>query len=242
MIDKDSNNILTVILKDDSHMSFAFPSAKSKEEAFREALIFESINEDDVKEYHYSVSSDKTLESFNYFDSLKNEIDEKAQAIDFKCDEARKERELLFKKLDMEFMKSLEGDCIECKNHIVQIKNYMRDMPDLMKEEFEGYDNIKDIIFFNPFNNIFKIAIIDFGGGYLTPPQITIDPPNGNKTGFQLEATASIKDGSIFEINVTKVGSGYIDMPKVRITPPDEENGGQAIAIALLPENDIYME
>ena len=63
MIDKDSNNILTVILKDDSHMSFAFPSAKSKEEAFREALIFESINEDDVKEYHYSVSSDKTLEA-----------------------------------------------------------------------------------------------------------------------------------------------------------------------------------
>ena len=240
MINESSNNILTIIFKNNTSSSFAFPSAKTKDEAFENALLFEQINRDDVAEYHFSVNSEKNLESFNYFNAEKKELDEKKQAVDFKCDEVRKKRDHLFARLDLEFMKSLEDDCSECKDHIVLVKNYLRDLPSLMKEEFKSYDTHQEVIFFNPFNNIFNVYLLNEGSGYTNPPTITIDPPDEGKKGFQLEAVPLVKDGKLFDVKVTKIGSGYSGFPKILISPPNEPDGEQAYAVALLPENDIY--
>ena len=242
MISASSNNILTVILKDGRTTSLSFPSGKNKDQCLEQAMIFENFSKEDVLKYYFSVNSEKNLRAFENFDAEKEEIDLIAQSIEFKMEEIRRHRGGLFSKLDFEFMKSLEEECKECKDHLVLIKNYLRDLPNLAELELKTYDDIEDIITFNPFNNIFKLILAEPGEGYEKPPSILIDSPNGKSKGFQLKAVAGIKDGKISELIITQYGSGYINVPKIEVSAPENPDGQRAYIVAFLPENDIYTE
>ena len=102
MISEKSNNILTLVLKNGETTSLSFPSGKDIESALELALKFEGIKKEHVKKYFFSIDSEKNLEDFNYFNGEKEEIDEIQQSIDFKVDEVRRQRDVLFKKLGMQ--------------------------------------------------------------------------------------------------------------------------------------------
>jgi hypothetical protein len=108
--------------------------------------------------------------------------------------------------------------------------------------ELGTYDNIEDIIRFNPFNNIFRVFLVEPGEGYEKPPTIIIDPPNGKSKGFLLKAAAGVKDGKLGELTITQYGSGYLNAPKIEVSAPEDSEGQRAYVVAFLPENDIYTE
>ena len=241
MISGNSNNILTIILENGKTTSLSFPSGRGLSEALDLALKLEGIKREDVKKYFFSANSEKNLEDFNYFNAEKEEIDEIDQSIEFKVDQVRKQRELLLKKLDLQFMRSLEDDDNKTeKEHIVLIKNFLRDLPSDLNKKLKEYEVPRDIIYFDPYNNIFQITLIHAGKGYEKPPTVFIEPPNGDNKGFQLEAVSSINNGEVKDIIVTQYGSGYTSVPKVVVsTPEDTENGENAIAAIFWTENNI---
>ena len=241
MISEKSNNILTLILKNGESSSLSFPSGRDLETALDLALKLEGIKREDVKKYFFSVNSEKNLEDFNYFDAEKEEIDEIDQSIEFKVDQVRKQRDIFFKKLDLQFMRSLEDDDNKLeKEHIILIKNFLRDLPSDLNKKLKEYDTPRDIIYFDPYNNIFEIVLIHPGKGYESPPTISIEAPNGDYNGFQIEAVSTINDGEVKDIIVTQYGSGYTTVPDVLISSPeDTENGECAMAIVALIENNF---
>jgi len=241
MISEKSNNILTLVLKNGETTSLSFPSGKDIESALELALKFEGIKKEDVKKYFFSIDSEKNLEDFNYFNGEKEEIDEIEQSIAFKVDEVRRQRDVLFKKLDLQFMRSIEDDDNKSeKEHIILIKNFLRDLPSDLNKKLKEYDNPKDIVFFDPYNNIFEIMLVHPGKGYEKPPTVSIAPPNGDHKGFQIEAVSTISDGEVKDIIVTQYGSGYTSTPDVLVSPPeDTENGECAMAVILLTENNF---
>ena len=243
-----TNNILMIVLTTGRKLTFSFPSGKPKDVFMKEAVELDGIKEEEIKKIYFIPAEDcakgnitPTLASQG-MNIVTGEINHLVEAKDTKLTEIRRYRDLLLKKLDIEFISTLEeDDCEECKKHIIKIKKYFRDIPKQFIDK--KFISVEEIANFNVFDNIFDIYIIEPGTGYTSPPEISIDKPNNHPQygGFPMEANAIVENGSVKEIVVTQIGSSYIHQPDVQISPPDEEGGKQAELTASIPENNIDM-
>jgi len=237
---RNLNNIVIILLRDGRKICLDVKSALKARKMAIEFLIQEAIPNTMVKKIMSIPNTQYTAFEYQYyFNETSGKIDTKSILIDKKIEEIKKRRSLFFNKLDLEFMKALEEDIPERKNHIVLMKNYLRDLPVLLDDHFPALTEgeIKD---FCEYNNIFRIFLIDGGSGYTKAPTVTIDPPkSAGSAGFQLKAVASIDEGKVCNVIVTQYGSGYLNIPKIEISEPDEE-GKTAFAVASDPENDIF--
>ena len=233
-----AQNLLLIIFKDKTRVTYSIPEGKDPTEVYNYGAKYGDFAHENVSKIKYLKNSPYNIEQVQYyFDEELDAFDEKALAIDFKIDEFRKQRNLLLYSLDAEFMKSLEKDCEECTKHIVEIKNHLRNMPDLLEEELKNH-NIAEIPTFDCFNNVYNINVVNGGSGYTEAPEIAISAPDRSVRGFQMKAEAVLVDGAISEIKVTQVGSGYAKAPSVSIAK--SQAGNTAIGIASKPENDIF--
>ncbi len=236
--------ILLVILKDGSRLTYSVPESGSYKDVFNQAVANKELDKENVKKVLFFPNTFYDLEEFQYYyDEETKTLDDKAIAIDYKIDEFRKQRIPLMKNLDMEFMKALEmgEDCPDCaQTKITSLKRYLRDLPDLLPEELSKLE-AEQITRFNCFNNVFHVVIIHGGSGYTEPPEITISEPDleGN-SGFQLKAESILEHGTVIGAKVTQVGSNYSVAPSVSISKPEDPNGNTALAFASGPENDIF--
>jgi hypothetical protein len=237
------NDILMLIYKDGAQRIYTVPFGKKAETAFESIKQTEKLDVSDLAGFHFFSRTKYTPEQYaRYWDEESKSLDETAMAIDHKLEEVRKQRSILLQKLDLEFMKSMEEDTYESnetKQHIIDIKNYLRDLPSLLSAYLPEM-GIEDIVAFNSYNNIFRIELDEGGSGYSTPPTVEISLPDGRYPGFPAKAIALIKDGSVQSIEMTQMGSSYVLEPVVTISPPDDSDGIQAEAFASPPENDIY--
>ncbi len=239
-MEKNFKKILLLITHSGERYTFSVPEDKDHMDVYKYALKVEDLEEKDIKKLLYFPNTIYDLEEVQYYyDDEKEEFDDKEMSIDFKIDEFRKQRALLFKALDMEFMRSLENiECESCRQGIVDIKNHMRDLPDFLTEYLKQFD-AKDIISFNCFDNVYDITMINGGSGYTEAPKVNISAPDSEHKGVQMEAETEINaEGKVTGIKVTQIGSGYKTAPKVNIEKPT--NGNVATAFASFPENDIF--
>lgn len=231
--------ILLVILKDSTRYTYSVPEGKTYREVYESILSTGEFLREDVRDVLYFPHTLYDLEEYQYYyDEDAKSIDEKAIAINFKIDEFRKQRGILLKSLDMEFMKALENrDCKDCTKKITIIKDYLRSLPDKLYPYLRDRGT-EEVTKFNCFNNVFHIHIINGGSGYLSPPEITISKPDIEESyGMDMKAEAMITDGVVTEVVVTQVGSNYSNSPSVSFSKPT--NGNVALGIASEPENDI---
>lgn len=235
-----TNTTILIVFKDSSRVSFSVPSGKDPKVAYKEILNLERYNKEDLLKWYAFPRSLYTPEQYEkYWSHEKDEMDQRSMAVDHKINEFKKQRSRFMPLLDLEFMKSLEEDCEECKRHIVLIKNFLREGPDYLAEHLDTLDDVEKIVTLNPFNNIFEIFIHEKGSGYVLPPTITIEPPNGKFPGVPLKAVATLDGDGIGDIIVTQIGSGYIQMPNITASPPDDPDGEAPLLFASNPENDI---
>ena len=233
-----AQNLLLITFKDKTRVTYSVPSDKSYTDIYNYAAKNGEFLHENVDKIKYIENCLYDIEQVQYyFDDETNEFDNQAMAIDFKIDEFRRQRNLVLHSLDSEFMRSLEQDCKDCTNHIVEIKNHLRDMPDFLQEHLKNL-SVEEIASFDCFNNVYNINVVNGGSGYDSPPEVLISAPDGDVRGFQMKAEAVLVDGSISEIRVTQVGSGYRSTPSITISK--SEGGNTAIAIAAKPENDIF--
>lgn len=228
-------------MKDGSRYTYSVPNDKAADKVYKLALETDGIDIKNVKEALFFPNSVYNLEDYQYhFNEETKVIEDKPLAINFKIDEFRKQRNNLFKVLDLEFMKALEDpDCTSCRERIVEIKKYLRTLPKKLNGMLENL-SMDEIVKFNPFNNIFSIEVLNGGTGYIKSPKVTISPPDGDgTTGTQMEAIARVKYGKVTKVITTVVGSGYDKAPAVNIAKPEDPEGNVALAVASSPENDI---
>ena len=129
---------------------------------------------------------------------------------------------------------------IHIVKELVKIKKYLRKLPSIIEEEFEDL-TIEEIIHFDPFNNIFRIDVLNGGSGYIKSPELIISPPDiKGSTGFQLEGIPEVgPDGDIIQVHTSMGGSGYSKPPNISVAKPEDPNGNVATVVASRPENDI---
>tara|TARA_Y100000588_G_C14245466_1_gene921220 strand:- start:959 stop:1678 length:720 start_codon:yes stop_codon:yes gene_type:complete len=237
----DLNKILLIILNSGDRLCFTLSHTDDLVGQYKNILISEGISEEDVKKNYFFPETPFSADNFvDFFDEETETIDDKSLVIERKLEVFRKQRLSFFTVLDLEFMKSIEEDCAECKEHVVEIKNYLRNLPSELSKAFIDL-NTEQILTFNAFNNVLGINIINGGAGYTSPPKITISEPE--QSGFHMKAQALIADGSVTSVIVTQVGSGYIKRPKITVeAPPDSLQSETAILIAKNIENDSYKE
>ena len=177
------------------------------------------------------------LDSYSLDEFGKLQVDERASIIYDKILNIKRKRNFLLKELDLAFMRSLEDDCKECTKRIVDLKKFLRDLPENLR--FDEIESQEDLIDYNPFNNIFDIHVVFPGKKYENPPNVKILPPADQHFGFAAEAIAEIEDGSIKNIKVINPGCGYARKPTIIIDPPFEKAPQDhcAAAVAGLPQN-----
>ena len=235
------NNVLVLFLKSGKKLTYSTPPEKTRKDALYMVLQTEKIDPKDITKAFFVPQSE--YGSIVYSDTLGYEsqtLDLKITTINDKLPIIRKERDLILQKLDIEFMRILEEEepCEVCKKHLIAIKKYLRNVPELFADfKFKDLDQIKS---FNIFDNIFDIIVTEEGSGYSSPPEITIEKPNNHPSlpGFPLKCIPIVEDGKIKQILTKQVGSSYISPPTIEIAPPDQEGGVQAKAIASPPENN----
>jgi len=240
---RDNHNILIFVLKSGEKLTYSFPFSTQREEAVRQCLSFKEFSQESVHKTLWFNDTEDDLATFgDYYNPETGKVKIESHLIEQKIQKLKSSRLKLLQKLDIEIIKLLEQeDCSLCKKRIAKIKQYLRDIPDLVRN-FE-FKKTKDINNFNVYDNVFEVYIDNPGKGYSSPPTIEIEGPNGHplKKGFNMEAEAEVEDGSIKSVKVTQVGSSYVFRPKITVSAPDEEGGEQAILIAALPENNINL-
>ena len=236
------NNNLLVFLNDGTKKVMTFSPETSEQKALEVYSDTYKQDQSQIKKYFY-VENDTVSpsvyqshyelnENNELYMNMRNAFVEKAFI------EIKKQRDNYLKSLDIPFMMSIENDDADLKNHIIKLKSFLRDLPDNLK--FSEIESDVDILRYNPFSNIFGITILETGSGYTSPPEVTIDAPNGSHFGFTAKAKALIADGKVVKIEVTDFGCGYDFAPKVTIAAP--ENGEQAVASFPYPENSVLSQ
>tara|TARA_B100000029_G_C17446493_1_gene913437 strand:+ start:193 stop:942 length:750 start_codon:yes stop_codon:yes gene_type:complete len=231
------NNNLIIFLENGTKKKLSFPLNDSEEKAIEK--MNEIYGHLKIKKYFYLPHDEKYLDIESYsldnFEKLK--VDERISIIRNKMLLIRRKRDLLLKELDLSFMRSLEDDCKMCTEKIVELKKFLRDLP--QKLRFDEIEDIEDLKDYNPFNNIFDIHVIQRGKEYKTPPNIKVLPPSDQYFGFEAKAVAEIENGSIKNIKVIDPGCGYARKPTVIIAPPFEGAPPSHIGVASagLPQN-----
>ena len=236
------NNNLIIYYKDKSKDVFSFSLETSEEAALAKfEEIRPEVDRGQIQKYFYTKEDELPLDMYGRFTEVNEEgkikIDARSVIISERLEEIRKKRDMFISKLDIPFMRALEDENELVKNHIKQMKNFLRDLPNKLR-----FHELKDteLINYNPFGNIFEIVLINNGEGYQKPPKVIIDEPKKPMIGFASKATALIKDGSVVKLVITDHGCGYNYMPKVTIEAP--EQGQAAIAICLPPQNAMVTE
>ena len=151
---KKLNNIIIILLNDGRKMCLDSSDSSIAQKSAIDFLIQEGIPDTMVKTITSLPNTPYSAYEYQYYyNETTKQIDTKAILSDKKIDEIKQKRGLMFSKLDLEFMKSLEEDCTDCKDHVVSMKNYLRDLPAMLgiylptltKEEVkdfqEGYNN-----------------------------------------------------------------------------------------------------
>jgi len=238
---RELNNIIIILLKDGKRICLDVADYRRAQEIAIKFLIQEGIPNTAVKTIISIPNTQYTAYEYQYyFDDVSGIMDKKAILIDKKIEEIKKRRGLMFSKLDLEFMKTLEEDHADGKAHIVKMKNYLRDLPEALDEVLPNL-TMEEIEGFNEYNNIFRIFLIEKGDGYTRAPEIIIDAPRGaGASGLQLKAVATIENKKVDSVIITQYGSGYSNIPEIKFSEPDEDSGKSAFAIASDPENDIF--
>ncbi len=75
--------------------------------------------------------------------------------------------------------------------------------------------------------SVTEIVVVDAGGGYVSPPTVTVSPPQGG--GATATAVATVSGGVVTAITLTGGGSGYWVPPIVTIAPPPAHYVNQTI-------------
>jgi len=232
------NNILVIIDGHDEKKVFSFSPNLTEQECFDK--IKHSM-ESGVKSKFFFENSEisaKTYEEFYVYKNGNIVFNERLFLETKVTERIRQQRDMLLGRLDVPFMMSLESDNERLKNHIINLKNFLRDVPNNL--ELRKIESNEDLVRFTPFQNIFTAVIVDAGSGYEKPPQIVIEyPKNEMYFGRQAKVTATIKDGSVSNLFVTNNGCGYLTQPSVAVSKPEDPNGKTAIIASGPIENAI---
>ena len=232
------NNNLIIFYKDKSKDIFSFNVDTTEERALEQ---FQSMRPDvkgtDIKKYFYFQNDDTAPNIYGKYGKLAEEKDNKMMKVDYRrmiidrrLEEVRTKRDTFLNRLDIPFMRSLEEKDGMVKNHIIALKDFLRDLPqNLLFNELKDHE----LITYSPFGNIFEILIVNGGEGYVRSPKVTVDNPNA--PNVTAKATAFIRDGKVSKIKVTDYGCGYNFLPKITIEAP--ENGKAAFAVCPPPQN-----
>ena len=234
------NNVLVIIDGQDEKKVFSFPSGLTEQECFdkikhsmesgvKRKFFFKNseVSPKTYEEYYHLVDNDLVLNE-RFF--LETEITKKI----------RNQRDMLIQRLDVPFMISLETENDLLKNHVITLKNFLRDVPNNL--DLKKIKEKEDLLKFTPFQNIFTASIVDAGSGYEKPPKITFqNPDNEMYYGYPAEITATIKEGSLSNLFFTNNGCSYVREPKVMVTPPEDPDGKPALVVSGPIENTISM-
>ena len=238
------NNTLLVFLNDGRKIVTSLPLSKTEDEALDDFAFMNPGEKDQVKKYFFipddTVSMDVYQRHYELTDDMKLTMNMRGAFIEKKTEEIKKKRNILIANLDIPFLKAVEAKDEEMQDHIADLKNSLRDLPDNLK--FEEIEKNVDIANYDPFGNVFFVVVTDKGSGYLTPPKVTIDPPKTDDTtfGFQAKAVALIEDSQVVLVKIIDGGSGYNFVPKVTVDPP--ENGEQAYLACVFPQHTLLTE
>jgi hypothetical protein len=201
-------------------------------------------DKENIKKYFYilddTVSTDIYQRHYRLTEDMKLDMDIRSALIEAKVAEVKKKRNVLIANLDLPFLKAVEARDEDMRDHITDLKNNLRDLPRNLR--FAEIEREVDIANYDPFGNLFLLAIVDGGSGYQTVPKVTIDPPRQDDSsfGFQAQAVALIEDSKVVDLKIIDGGCGYNFVPMVTIDPP--ENGEQAVAGCAYPQHTMLTE
>ena len=142
-----------------------------------------------------------------------------------------------FAKLDIEMIRSIEGDSRFDKENIKEKKQFLRSLPKEL-EDWAKRMGSEDWENKNPFNNIFDIEIKNSGAGYMNPPNVIIAPPV-RLTGFKKIAPNDTKPKESYDIFQQHIEE-HMNMPNdiVEQFEPDP-NKKQARAISEVENGSV---
>jgi len=234
------NNNLIIFYKDKSKDVLSFSLDTDEQSALKKfEEIRPDVNKKDIVKYFYMKEDEIPADTYgNYCELSENKkmkMNVRRLLIDKRVEEIRKQRDGVIAGLDMPFMKSLEGGQDSVKNHIIVLKEFLRDLPQNLKLHLLETD--EEIIRYNPFGNIFEVILIRSGKGYERPPKVTID---ASANGSEARAIAFTRDGEISKIEIIDHGNGYNFVPKVTIE--DSAEGKKSYAICGVPQNCFLTE
>jgi hypothetical protein len=201
-------------------------------------------DKDNIKKYFYilndTVSTDVYQRHYTLTDDMKLDMDIRSALIEAKLAEVKKKRDILIANLDLPFLKAVEARDEDMRDHITDLKNDLRDLP--QKLRFAEIETEVEIANYDPFGNLFLLALVDGGSGYQTVPKVTIDPPRPSVSsfGFRAEAVALIENSKVVDLRIIDGGCGYDFVPMVTVDPP--ENGEQAVAGCAYPQHTMLTE
>jgi len=176
---------------------------------------------------------------------LKNLVNKNGEMIlcenfedNLKSHKVRKNRELIFEKLDKDYLKAFSMNDTKAMKKINENKQFLRDLTKKPIVNSEGE-------VFNLFFNISDLIIKDSGCGYDFPPKITIAPPNSDNVpdifkmqigsaGETAQATCSIKNGVIDSISMKNWGCGYFYPPSISVESPTSKDSRTAVLLPVV--------
>ena len=238
------NNVL-LYFKGGQQVAFANPK---DEETLRERIEIELrvTPESYGKDYEVFFLTDEELQNYSWGKAEGNRKalrfetgvkDKSLEAKKIRLEEITSFINGEFAKLDIEMIRSIEGDSRFDKGNIKEKKQFLRSLP----KELEGWAErmgSKDWENKNPFNNIFDIEIKNSGAGYMNPPNVIIAPPV-RLTGFKKIApndTTPKESYDIFQQHIEE----HMNMPNdiVEQFEPDP-NKKQARAISEVENGSV---
>ena len=224
------NNNLIIFYTDDSKDVFSFSldtDEQSALEKFKE--IRPKVDKTKIKKYFYMKDDEVSPDTYGNFCELsengKMKMNLRGLFITKRVEEIRKKRDALLANLDLPFMRAMEDEEDNVKNHIKTLKQFLRSLPENLR--FQELTD-EEIITYNPFGNVFEIFLLQSGSNYKKPPTVTIDPPRKPTTGFPAKALAFIKDEKISKIEIIDSGCRYDFIPMVTIE--DSDSGEKSYA------------
>ena len=175
------NDVIMIVLKTGAKMTYTIPFGSDPVEFYFRILKSEELNKSGVEKFHVFSKTQYTPDQYDrYWIEDEQKLDEKAMAIEHKIEEIRKERSMLFNKLDVAFMMASEEsgyEAEEMKQHVVDIKNYLRALPQNLMEHLIDLE-IPEIVTFNVYNNVLKPVAVKI------PPVILFNAPFSVNSGL----------------------------------------------------------
>ncbi len=230
------NNILIVFYTDGTKDVFSFAQSKSIDQALAECQG--SFVDKEIRKHFYILNSHMGSSIFKNYASLSEKeelvVENKEMIIDKHIESIRIIRNNLLKNLDIEFIKSLEFESEDLKEHIKKVKNHLRNIPGIALQHMREMDQDK-LSKYNAFGNIYGAGVAHAGVGYKNAPEVHIEPPTGQYEGAQAKAVAFIDGDKVVKIEIIDPGAGYTKTPKLKIDPP--EDGVPAFGVCSAPEN-----